>query len=265
MVGNRSTAEEKVALFRGLFRGRTDVYARRFESRKTGKSGYSPACGNEWVRGVCEKPKIKCSDCAHRLLLPLNDEIIRWHLSGQDSAGREFVAGVYPMLADETCFFLAADFDKESWQDDAKAFLDTCRSMDVPAALERSRSGNGAHVWLFFAEPVPASLARRLGTYLLTETMERRPDLGLDSYDRLFPNQDTLPQGGFGNLIALPLQKRSREQGNSVFLDDGFSPYPDQWLFLSGVRKISRIEIERRVQEGQAGGSLLKVRPGNGG
>lgn len=260
-IDNRSHAEEKVALFRGLFRGRADVYARRFVSRKTGKAGYSPACGNEWVRGVCEKPAIKCSDCAHRLLLPLNDEAIRWHLSGQDSAGREFVAGIYPMLADESCFFLAADFDKESWQDDTRAFLDTCRLMAVPAALERSRSGNGGHVWLFFAEAVPAALARKLGTFLLTDTMERRPDLGLDSYDRLFPNQDTLPQGGFGNLIALPLQKRSREQGNSVFLDDDFSPYPDQWLFLSSLRKISKSEIERLVQEGQAKGGLLKVRP----
>jgi hypothetical protein len=261
IVDNRSTAEEKVALFRALFRGRTDVYARRFESRKTGKAGYSPACGNEWVRGVCEKPRIKCSDCAHRLLLPLNDEAIRWHLSGQDSIGRDFVAGVYPMLADETCFFLAADFDKQGWHDDARAFLDVCRIIGVPAVLERSRSGNGGHIWIFFAEAVPAVLARKLGTYLLTETMERRPDLGLDSYDRLFPNQDTMPQGGFGNLIALPLQKRSREQGNSVFLDDGFSPYPDQWQFLSGLCKISRSEIERLVQEGQVKGSLLKVRP----
>jgi superfamily II DNA or RNA helicase/very-short-patch-repair endonuclease len=260
-IDNRSSAKEKIALFRSLFRGRPDVYARRFVSGKTGKAGYSPACGNEWVRGVCEKPRVKCSDCTHRLLLPLIDEAIRWHLSGQDGVGREFVAGIYPMLTDETCFFLAADFDKASWQEDARAFLDTCRFMGVPAVLERSRSGNGGHVWLFFAEAVPAALARKLGTYLLTETMERRPDLGLDSYDRLFPNQDTLPQGGFGNLIALPLQKRPREQGNSVFLDEGFSPYPDQWQFLSGLCKISRSEIERLVQDGQAKGNLLKVRP----
>lgn len=261
MIDNRSSADEKITLFRSLFRGRPDVYARRFVSRKTGNSGYSPACGKEWVRGVCEKPRVKCADCAHRHLLPLNDEAIRWHLSGQDSAGHEFVAGIYPMLVDETCFFLAADFDKTSWQDDARAFLDTCRLMKVHAALERSRSGNGAHVWLFFAEAISAILARKLGTYLLTETMERRPDLGLDSYDRLFPNQDTLPLGGFGNLIALPLQKHPREQGNSVFLDDNFSPFPDQWHFLSRIQKIGRGEIERLVQEGQAKGSLLKVRP----
>ena len=141
--------------------------------------------------------------------------------------------GVYPMLQDETCFFLAADFDKTHWQEDAGAVLETCRRMNLPAALERSRSGNGGHVWLFFEEAIPAALARRLGSHILTETMERRPDIGLDSYDRFFPNQDTLPQGGFGNLIALPLQKQPRELGNSVFLDEQCLPYPDQWAFLS--------------------------------
>ena len=135
--------------------------------------------------------------------------------------------GVYPMFRDETCFFLAADFDKATWQQDAGAFLETCQQMNVPAALERSRSGNGGHVWFFFNEAVPAALARKLGTHILTKTMERRPEVGLDSYDRLFPNQDTLPVGGFGNLIALPLQRRFRELGNSVFLDERFAPHTD--------------------------------------
>ena len=141
----------------------------------------------------------------------MTDEVIRWQLSGRDGQGRSFVMGIYPMLRDETCFFLAADFDKAAWQEDAAAFLETCHQMNVPAALERSRSGHGGHLWFFFEEALPASLARKLGANLLTETMERRPDIGLDSYDRFFPNQDTLPPGGFGNLIALPLQKRSRE------------------------------------------------------
>ena len=110
LVHHRSPSEAKIALFRSLFRGRDDVYARRFESRKTGKSGYQPACGNEWSRGVCEKPKIKCANCPHQAFLPITDEVIRWHLSGHDDAGRDFVMGVYPMLRDETCFFLAADF-----------------------------------------------------------------------------------------------------------------------------------------------------------
>ena len=135
--------------------------------------------------------------------------------------------GMYPMLLDETCFFLAADFDKTTWTEDARAILETCDRLRLPATLERSRSGNGGHVWIFFDEPVPASLARKLGAHILTETMEHRPDIGLDSYDRFFPNQDTMPQGGFGNLIALPLQKRPREAGNSVFLNGELNPHED--------------------------------------
>ena len=223
-VDQTSSADAKIRLFRSLFRGRDDVYPRRFESRKTGKSGYAPACGNEWVRGICEKPRIKCADC-QQPFLPLTDEVIRWHLSGLDQAGQPFVAGIYPMLQDETCFFLAVDFDKEGWREDAGAFLETCRAMELPAVLERSRSGRGGHVWLFFEEAVTAASARRLGSFVLTETMERRPDIGFDSYDRFFPNQDTLPHGGFGNLIALPLQKQPRDLGNSVFLDDQMVPH----------------------------------------
>ena len=219
LVCHQSSPEAKIALFRSFFRGRDDVYPRRFESRRTGKSGYQPACANEWVRGVCEKPRIKCAECPQRRFLPVTNEVTLWHLSGRDDDGRDFVMGVYPMLQDETCFFLAADFDKSHWQEDARAILETCRSMDLATALERSRSGNGGHVWLFFEEAIPAALARRLGSHILTETMERRPDIGLDSYDRFFPNQDTLPQGGFGNLIALPKQKQPRKRGNSVFVD----------------------------------------------
>ena len=259
-VNQRSPAHAKIALFRSLFRGREDVYPQRFESRQTGRAGYSPACGNEWVRGICEKPRIKCSECPHQRFLAITDEVIRWHLCGHDDNGREFVMGVYPMLRDETCFFLAADFDKATWQEDTGAFLETCREMNVPAALERSRSGNGGHVWLFFNEAVPAALARKLGTYILTKTMERRPEIGLDSYDRLFPNQDTLPEGGFGNLIALPLQKRFRESGNSVFLDERFAPHPDQWQFLSAIRKINRQEVEEMVRHGDVKGQIIGVR-----
>ncbi|MBN2560496.1 MAG: DEAD/DEAH box helicase family protein [Phycisphaerae bacterium] len=259
-VDYRSPVESKIALFRSLFRGRDDVYPRRFESRRTGKSGYQPACANEWVRGLCERPRAKCVECPHRRFLPVTDEAIRWHLSGQDDEERDFVIGVYPMLQDETCFFLAADFDKADWRQDVAAFLETCRSMELPAALERSRSGTGGHIWLFFDEALPAGLARRLGSHILTETMERRPELGLDSYDRFFPNQDTLPQGGFGSLIALPLQKRPRECGNSVFLDDDFVPYSDQWAFLSGVRKTTLREAEGIVRNAEGKGCVVGVR-----
>ena len=259
-MNQHSPAEAKIALFRSLFHGREDVYPRRFESRKTGRAGYSPVCGNEWVQGICEKPRIKCSECPHQRFLPVTDDVIRWHLQGHDDHSRDFVIGVYPMLLDETCFFLAADFDKTTWQDDVGAFLETCRQMNLPAALERSRSGRGGHIWFFFNEAVPATLARKFGAHILTETMERRPDIGLDSYDRFFPNQDTLPPGGFGNLIALPLQKRPRESGNGVFLDERMTPYLDQWEFLSSIHKISRGEVEEVVRRAEAKGKVIGVR-----
>ena len=259
LVNQHSPAEAKIRLFRSLFRGRDDVYPRRFESRKTGKSGYAPACGNEWVRGVCEKPRIKCSDCQYRQFLPLTDEVIRWHLSGFDRAGESFIAGVYPMLQDETCFFLAVDFDKEGWAEDSRAFIETCRAIGVPAALERSRSGRGGHVWLFFEEAVTAASARRLGSFVLTETMERHPDVGFASYDRFFPNQDTLPNGGFGNLIALPLQKQPRDLGNSVFLDDEMIPYSDQWAFLSSMKRLDRTRLEELVRDAELRGRVVGV------
>ena len=259
-VTNLSTPAAKIELFRSLFRGRTDVYPRRFESRKTGKAGYAPACANEWVRGVCEKPRIKCAQCPNRRFLPITADVIRWHLSGRDNTGHPFVMGIYPMYQDETCSFLAIDFDGEDWQKDAGALVERCRRMGLPAALERSRSGYGAHVWFFFEEPVSASLARKLGSHLLTETMEERPEIGLDSYDRLFPNQDTLPNGGFGNLIALPLQRQARERGNTEFLNDQFERHADQWAYLSELGKISRARIEAVVREAESRGRVLGVR-----
>ncbi len=260
VIHHRSPSHEKIALFRSLFRGREDVYPRRFENRRTGRAGYAPACGNEWVRGICEKPRIKCADCRHKAFLPVTDEVIRWHLSGRDNHGRDFVAGVYPMLADETCFFLAIDFDKENWRDDVLAVMAACRRLEIPAALERSRSGNGGHVWFFFSRAVPACQARKLGSAVLTETMERRPEIGLASYDRLFPNQDTMPKGGFGNLIALPMQKAARAGGNSLFVDDEFQPLPDQWAFLSGVGRLSPERVGELVRDMERRGHVTGVR-----
>ncbi|HHV61445.1 MAG TPA: hypothetical protein GXX51_02245 [Firmicutes bacterium] len=253
MVTNHSSPEAKIALFRSLFRGKEDVYAARWEG-KNGKSGYSPACKNEWDRAFCGKPKVKCAECEYRQFLPLTDQVIYDHLAGKRTVG------IYPLLPDETCWFLAADFDKASWQEDVIIFLGTCDEMGVPAALERSRSGNGSHVWIFFECPIPAHLARKLGCALLTRTIERRHQIGLDSYDRLFPNQDTMPKGGFGNLIALPLQRRPRDQGNSLFLDRDFQPYPDQWKFLSTLRKMRVEEVENLVMEAARAGSIIGVR-----
>jgi hypothetical protein len=156
--GATLSAEDRVNLFRSLFRGREDVFPRRFESVKTGRSGYQPVCANEWRAGICQKPRIKCAACEHRSFTPLCDDIVRCHLLGHDPTDpkrRDFTIGVYPLLEDETCWFLAVDFDKASWRDDAAAFVETCRLYDVPAALERSRSGNGGHIWIFFSTPIP--------------------------------------------------------------------------------------------------------------
>jgi superfamily II DNA or RNA helicase/very-short-patch-repair endonuclease len=260
LVTNQSPSAAKIGLFRTLFRGREDVYPRRFESRKTGRSGYQPACANEWVRGVCDKPRIKCQVCANRRLLPITDDVVRHHLSGIDDMGREFVMGLYPLLADETCYLLALDLDDDGWQKDAGALWETCQRLAVPVALERSRSGKGGHLCLFFAEAIPASMARNLGSHILTETMEGRPEIGLASYDRLFPNQDTLPKGGFGNLIALPMQKKPRAAGNSIFLDEQFQPYDDQWAFLSSVLKVKRAQAETLARDAERRGRITGVR-----
>lgn len=256
-VTNGSSTRDKVALFRSLFGGREDVYPRRWENADKGTAGYAPVCANEWKPGVCHKPRVRCGACLNQAFVPVTDEAIDRHLRGLHTIG------VYPMRVGDTCRFLAADFDKDTWRRDAVAYLDACGAKGVRAALERSRSGDGAHVWIFFEEPVPAALARRLGAHLLTEALERNPDIGFRSYDRFFPSQDTMPAGGFGNLIALPLQGGPRKSGNSVFLDADFEPWPDQWAFLSGLRRLSvaktLVIVDEAVRQGRVVGLRLPL------
>lgn len=262
-ITNSSSKEDKISLFRSLFRGREDVFPKRFESLRSGKSGYQPACRNEWIRGICKKPKVKCNECDNRDFIPVTDEVIKSHLLGvdlQNKSKRNFTIGVYPLLLDETCWFLAIDFDKEAWMKDVSAFLDTCEQYNMPATLERSRSGNGGHIWIFFSEPIQAPLARKLGSFLITETMEHRPEIGFESYDRFFPSQDIMPQGGFGNLIALPLQKVPKENGNSLFIDMNFEPYPDQWAYLSSIQRMSCEKVEKIVEKASKRGCILGVK-----
>jgi superfamily II DNA or RNA helicase len=232
-ANRKQIIQDRINLFSSLFKGRTDVYATRWESAKNGTSGYSPACKHEWHPTLCKKPHIKCSECKNKEYLPMTDRVVYEHLSGEKTIG------IYPLQDNDFCFFLAIDFDKGSWEQDVKAFMKVCKDLDIPAAVERSRSGNGAHVWIFFEEEVRASLARKLGNTLLSRTMEQHFALRMESFDRLFPNQDTLPKGGMGNLIALPLQGESRKKGNSVFLNDQFQPITDQWLYLSNLRRLS--------------------------
>ncbi|MBE0418053.1 MAG: DEAD/DEAH box helicase family protein, partial [Coriobacteriia bacterium] len=253
-VTSTSPSSEKIALFRSLFRGRDDVYARRWESRKTGKSGYAPVCANEWRERLCDKRRVKCADCPHRELVALDDRAVEDHLIGRS------VLGVYPMLDDETCHFLAIDFDEAAWREEASTVRETCDELGVPAYVEVSRSGAGAHLWIFFSDPVAASRARHLGSALLTSAARRRRVISLASYDRLFPSQDTLPRGGFGNLIALPLQHEARSLGRTVFVDSDFLPYPDQWALLGSVRRLGSAEVENLLARVAGEGSVLGVR-----
>jgi len=253
-VTAKSPPKVKVSLFKDLFRGRDDVYAVRWEGRN-GKTGYSPAGDKEWDQAPPSGRGPKKSFRITRLF-SLSEEVIRDHLLGKQTIG------VYPLLADDTCWFVAVDCDKSKWEADACAFLKMCRETGVPASLERSRSGNGGHVWIFFTSPVQAALARKLATAILTRTMERRYALGLDSYDRLFPSQDTMPKGGFGNLIALPLQHGPRESGNSVFVDDRLSPYDDQWAFLSTIKRLTPNEAQALLRKLYPAGDVVNVRHG---
>ncbi len=254
-IDKQSSPTEKVNLFKLLFRGRKDVFATRWENNKKGISGYSPTCGNEWAPGICQKPKIKCSACKNKDFLQLNIQAIEEHLRGKT------VAGIYPLLSDETCWFLAIDFDGKEWQKDVATIRKVCTEFAIPFAVERSRSGNGAHVWFFFEEPVSATKARKFGSALLTYAMNQRHEIAFKSYDRLFPNQDTMPKGGFGNLIALPLQKAAREKDNSVFIDENFLSYSDQWAFLSSAKRLSQENIEyftEKLSQGNELGILKK-------
>jgi len=234
--------QEKVALYQSVFRGREDVFAKRWFSRSSNKSGYQPVCANEWQHSLCDKKKYKCTDCPNRQFAPLSYDDIYRHLEGKDEDGRD-VIGLYTVLQDNTCYFLCADFDDKNcehrYQSDVLLYVGVCKDWGLTPSIERSRSGNGAHVWLFFETPILAAKARRLGSAILTEATNRDGKISFKSYDRFFPNQDTLPEGGLGNLVALPLQGQARRNNNSVFVDESFTPYNDQWTYLQRIQRIS--------------------------
>ncbi len=228
-----TTAADRVALFHSLFAARTDVYPRRWENARTGRSGYSPHCEAIWKNGRRLKPTEIFQRFGPRMFSRLSLSVAEAHLRG------EIVVGTYAIRPDDTCIFLAADFDGDGWKWDAAAYREECDRLGVQCLVEISRSGNGAHVWILFAEAVPAALARQLGSLVLTRAAARQPHLRLDTYDRFFPNQDFLPKGGFGNLIALPLQKGRRSFGFTEFVDQTFSPFSDQWKELTDVDRLT--------------------------
>ncbi len=237
------TPEEKINLFLQLFRCREDVYPKFWENKTKGIKGYSPACQNEWKKGICNKPQVKCADCNNKQFYPLDENTARSHLEGR------ITIGTYAIKENDTCTFIAADFDKATWKEDVQSYKNAADKMGISVAIEKSRSGNGAHAWIFFTKPIPSFLARKLGTVILSYASSNRYTLSLDSYDRFFPNQDSLPKGGFGNLIALPLQRGARENGNTVFLDDNLFPYENQWEYLSQLRRISEKNVRNILED----------------
>lgn len=240
--------QRKLTLFASLFRGRPDVFPLRWENARKGRSGWAPRCANEWKRGLCEKPRVKCAVCPNQAFVSPAEDELRAHLQGRQ------VMGVYPLIDGDVCSLLAIDLDGPSWREDVAALRESCRDRNVVPAVERSRSGEGAHIWFFFDAAVPAALARRFGFMVLTDAMARCPTLEMASYDRLFPGQDTLPKGGFGNLIALPLQREARRHDNTVFVDERFEPYNDQWSYLDSLPRIPLERLEVLVGEDGRGG-----------
>ncbi len=233
-VDAKSPAAEKVAFYERLFGGRRDVYAVRWENAATRRSGWMPAVRGRWRKGV----RPGAGD-----YLPLTEQVLTAHLSGQ------LEIGLYPLLDNDQCHWLAADFDGQAAMLDALAYLKAARAAGASAALEVSRSGLGAHAWIFFAAPVAAATARQLGEGLLREAIALRGRMDLASYDRLFPSQDVLPTGGIGNLIAAPLQGRCRRQGTTVFLDLAtLEPFEDQWAYLSSIARLSPQEVTRMAR-----------------
>ncbi len=255
-IDNMSEPHEKINLFMSLFKGRDDVYAKRWENHKKGTSGYSPVCLNEWKHGLCHKPKTPCNKCNNKAYAPLGENVVDNHLRGY----KNFIAGIYPLCLDETCYFLAIDFDGDEWERDISAIREACLEFSIPLAVERSRSGKGAHAWFFFESAISAALARKFGSALLTYAMSKRHEIKFNSYDRFFPNQDTMPKGGLGNLIALPLQKEARENGNSEFIDENSQPYEDQWAYLSGLQKLTENDIETLTTQMCYGNELGDLR-----
>ena len=252
IINRQSSPQEKINLFKSLFSGREDVFALRWFNAKSNKSGYSPVCGNKWLSGKCDLKKYSCATCPFKLPVALTDNHIYNHLAGRDEFCRD-VIGLYPLMEGNLCKFLAMDFDAHTtknhptWKDDILAVHKTFSDFGINSYIEISRSGNGGHLWIFFDEIISARLARNLGTAIIKASMQKRHSIPFESFDRFFPNQDEIPKCGYGNLIALPLQGRAVKEGHSVFVNESFVPYEDQWSFLSSIQKVSERVVRSTI------------------
>lgn len=249
IVTSASPARDKLELFRSLFTGRKDVYAHGYR-RKDGGIGYTPACANEWKPGICPKAahqRVKCAECGNRIFPELSDAAIIAHFKGKDDRFRD-VLGQYVLDRNCNTRVLVIDFDKADWKEATNAVRLVAKRRGINAAVERSRSGNGAHIWFFFLEPISAKTAREFGSCLITEAAALNKTITFEAFDRMLPAQATIPDGGFGNLIALPFQGKAQREGNSVFVDERFEPFPDQWLYLSQVQLIPRSTVQNLIE-----------------
>lgn len=241
--------DEKLTLYSDYFRGRDDTYPYlSINKNDPSKKYYIPACINEWKQGICNKTMGKpCKNCRYRENKPLTLDVLKKHIYNNQTIG------IYPMLDDETCYFLAFDFDdkndENNIKEDVLAFVSICDKYNVPISLEKSRSGKGIHAWIFFEDKIKALTARKLGSLLLSKTMEIRDNLKIDSFDRMFPNQDYLPKGGYGNLIALPFQTEPAKYGNTIFIDRNFIPIKRQFEYLKQVLKLSKDDVFEKIRE----------------
>ena len=257
MITNSASPEEKVRLFSSLFNGRGDVYALRYTSSKTGKTGYSPVCLNRWQAGVCDMRHIRCAVCPHRHFAAVSDDVFRQHLLGADPSGRPFSAAVYPLGLDERTRFAIIQIDGPNWRENATAIREAAGGMRVPCAVERAREEDSVRVWFFFAEPVDGRIARDAATAVLFAAFRRRPEIGVRIFDAILPAQDTLPRGQLGALVPLPLDHAERKAGRAVFVDSAFVPYRDQWAFLGQMRRIGARQAEAIVRDALASHSTL--------
>lgn len=249
IVTSASPARDKLELFRNLFTGRKDVYAHGYR-RKDGEIGYTPACANEWKSGICPKAshqRVKCTECSSRVFPELSDAAIIAHFRGNDDRLRD-VIGQYVLDKDSNTKVLVIDFDGADWKEATNAIRHVAKSHGIDVAVERSRSGDGAHVWFFFLELVSAKTARDFGSSLITEAAILNKTITFKAFDRMLPAQSTIPEGGFGNLIALPFQGKAQRKGNSIFVDEQFEPFPDQWLYLSQIQLIPRVTVQNLIE-----------------